>query len=125
MWHSLILILKKCKINTNCLIRSDLAKIWRLKAGKAALIIGVQGKSIGGFWNWYHQKNGQLPAKLGTQVSKICARRLLSKFDSLSHGRLLRNPIPKIPDGTTCPRIKTRVHPRIATEFGPRRCKAE
>jgi hypothetical protein len=56
MWHSLILILKKSKINTNRLIRSDLAKIWRLKAGKAALLIGVQGKSIGGFWNWYHQK---------------------------------------------------------------------
>ena len=56
MWHSLILILKKSKINTNRLIRSDLAKIWRLKAGKAAPLIGVQGKSIGGFWDWYHQK---------------------------------------------------------------------
>lgn len=76
MWHSLIVILKKRKINTNHLIRSDLAKIWRLKAGKATLLIGVQGKSIGGFWNWYHQKNGQVPAKLGTQVSKICAGRL-------------------------------------------------
>ena len=76
MWHSLILILKKCKINTNRLIRSDLAKVWRRKAGKAAPLIGVQGKSIGGFWDWYHQKNGQVSAKLDTQVSKICARRL-------------------------------------------------
>jgi len=56
MWHSLILILKKCEIDTNCLIRDDLAKIWRLQAGKAALLIGVQGKSIGGFWYWHHQK---------------------------------------------------------------------
>ena len=37
----------------------------------------------------------------------------------------MRNPIPKIPDGTTYPRIKTRVHPRIATKFGTRRWKEE
>jgi hypothetical protein len=66
MWHSLILILKKSKINTNRLIRNDLAKIWRLKAGKVALLIGVQGKSIVAFGIGITKKNGQVPAKLGT-----------------------------------------------------------
>ena len=34
-------------------------------------------------------------------------------------GQLLRNPIPRIPDGTTCPRLERRGFARsIAVEFG-------